>query len=82
MIARASTRRVRIASEFTQNRKRNHPPPSFLETTSHDPSQAQQITWILKLPMKGTIDAIMDEEVECFPRAIAASRRVGVPSLP
>ena len=23
------------------------------------------ITWILKLPMKGTINAIMDEEVEC-----------------
>ena len=34
--------------------------------------QAQQITWILKLPMKGTINAIMDEEVECFPRAISA----------
>ena len=32
--------------------------------------QAQQITWILKLPMKGTINAIMDEEVECFPREL------------
>ena len=31
---------------------------------------AQQITWILKLPMKGTINAIMDEEVECFPREL------------
>ena len=34
------------------------------------PAQAQQITWILKLPMKGTINAIMDEEVECFPREL------------
>lgn len=31
---------------------------------------AQQISWVLKLPMKGTIDAIMDEEVECFPRSV------------
>ena len=41
---------------------------------------AQRITWILKLPMKGTINAIMDEEVECFPRMISASRRVEAPS--
>ena len=46
--------------------------PSRESTRPCDASstQAQQITWILKLPMKGTINAIMDEEVECFPREL------------
>ncbi|KAJ8603626.1 hypothetical protein CTAYLR_007570 [Chrysophaeum taylorii] len=31
---------------------------------------AHVVTWVLKLPMKGAIDAIMDEQCESFPREL------------